>query len=82
VVTDWARRRRCRHTDLANTPLPPPLAALPCWNFNVTHHGAIVAMACEPACLVGVDVSARGIPQQPKNSTAEKGVGGGGGRAG
>ena len=41
---------------LANSPLPSPLASLPCWNFNVTHHGGIVALAAEPAALVGVDV--------------------------
>mmetsp|Transcript_4766 Transcript_4766/g.14137 ORF Transcript_4766/g.14137 Transcript_4766/m.14137 type:complete len:782 (-) Transcript_4766:51-2396(-) len=29
---------------------------LPNLNFNVTHHGSVVALACEPVCVVGVDV--------------------------
>ena len=29
---------------------------LPCFNFNVSHHGDWVALASEPLCLVGVDV--------------------------
>ena len=33
---------------LANSPLPADVAALPNWNFNVTHHGGIVAIATEP----------------------------------
>ena len=41
---------------LANTPLPETVAALPNFNFNVTHHGGIVAIATEPAALVGLDV--------------------------
>ncbi|TYZ60171.1 hypothetical protein PybrP1_012080 [[Pythium] brassicae (nom. inval.)] len=28
----------------------------PCWNFNVSHHGALVAIASHPRRLVGVDV--------------------------
>lgn len=28
----------------------------PLWNYNVSHHGTIVAMACDPHALVGVDV--------------------------
>ena len=34
---------------LANSPLPADVAALPNWNFNVTHHGGIVAIATEPS---------------------------------
>ena len=41
---------------LANAPLPEAVAALPNFNFNVTHHGGIVAIATEPAALVGLDV--------------------------
>ena len=26
------------------------------FNFNATHHGSVVALACEPICVVGVDV--------------------------
>ena len=29
---------------------------LPCFNFNVSHHGAFVALASEPGCAVGLDV--------------------------
>ena len=41
---------------LANSPLPADVAALPNWNFNVTHHGGIVAIATEPC---GVSANSR-----------------------
>ncbi|TMW69667.1 hypothetical protein Poli38472_001823 [Pythium oligandrum] len=28
----------------------------PCWNYNVSHHGTVVAIAAHPTQLVGVDV--------------------------
>lgn len=38
---------------LANSPLPEAVAVLPNFNFNVTHHGGVVAIATEPAAIVG-----------------------------
>ena len=35
-----------------------PLPSAPNFNFNVSHEGHLVVLACEPVLLVGIDVSA------------------------
>eukprot|EP00301_Raphidiophrys_heterophryoidea_P003221 c11462_g1_i2.p1 GENE.c11462_g1_i2~~c11462_g1_i2.p1 ORF type:complete len:219 (-),score=61.98 c11462_g1_i2:222-878(-) len=34
----------------------PKTSKYPNFNFNATHHGSYVALACEPVCCVGIDV--------------------------
>lgn len=36
----------------------------PNFNFNVSHHGDFVAIACDPLCLVGLDVVHCMVPQK------------------
>lgn len=46
---------------------PPQETRLPFWNFNVSHHGTIVAIAAHATSLIGVDVV--NISEQPRSTS-------------
>ncbi|ETV79780.1 hypothetical protein, variant [Aphanomyces astaci] len=42
-----------------------PACPIPTWNYNVSHHGAICAIACQSDRRIGIDVVRVELPREP-----------------